>query len=102
MLHPVYRLDVKLAVGYEDYRLNILSNMPWASFQSYVQDRLGIEPKSLHLFYNVRDTVYGSESGPKPLQGEEDWADVMVEVRQAFDCYRDLEVEILHKVRSSQ
>jgi hypothetical protein len=76
--------------------------MPWASFQSHVQDRLGIGEKSLQLFYNVRDTLYGSESGSKPLRGEEDWADVMAEVRQAFNCYRDLELEILHKVLSSR
>jgi hypothetical protein len=102
MFHPVYRLDVKLAAGYEDYRLSILSDTPWASFRLWVGNQLGIEEKSVQLFYSVRDTGYGSESGSKPLRGEEDWADVMAEVRQAFDCYRDVEVEMLRNVSFSQ
>jgi hypothetical protein len=99
----VYRLDVKLVAdrdGCEEGRLSILSNTTWASFYLQVQDRLGMESKGLQLFYKVRDMLYVSEPGFKRLQGEKDWADVMGAVNQAFQSYRDLELEVLQKVCS--
>jgi hypothetical protein len=76
--------------------------MPWSSIYSEVQDRLSNKSESFQLFYNVRDTLYASESGFKQLRGGEDWEVVLTAVRQAFSCFRDLEVEILHKVHSHQ
>jgi hypothetical protein len=93
-------LDVKLiADGYEHGHISILSNITWASFYLQLRDRIGIPSKSLQLFCKVRDTSYVSEPGSNWLQGEKDWTDAMKTVTQAFQCYKDIELEILHKVR---
>jgi hypothetical protein len=95
----VYRLDIKIiANGCEDGYLSILSNTTWALFYLQVQDRFGM--KNLQLFYKARDTLYVSEPEFKQLEGEKDWAEVMAVVKQAFQSYRDVELEVLHKVCS--
>jgi hypothetical protein len=48
----------------------------------------------------MRDASYVSEPGFNWLRGEKDWTDTMMAVTQAFQCYKDIELEILHKVRS--
>jgi len=98
----VYCLDVKFVAGCPTDRLSILSNAPWASIYSQIQDRLEIKCKALQLFYNVQDALSPRDSEFKPLRGEEDWAEVVAAVIEAFGCCREVEVEVLCKASSRQ
>ena len=57
--------------------------------------------QDLQLVYKVRGAApYVSEPEFRRLEGERDWEEVIAVVKRAFQSYRDMELEVLHKVCS--